>query len=207
MLKIIKFLRPILLMVFFFGFFGMMGGTSFALHHGTPLTFEDTVVYPTNPLKWTHSLQNTDFTPNLDEKDEFKVRDAKLDIQMDFTVGKLVVPGVITIGFIDVIASGDSIYLGSLNINDPIPGALYNDFLWTIDLGDNISALEAMEDKNFMVSLKVNPYYGGSINRIDDSKLSGTAIVTPEPGTLLLLGSGLLGLGLYGRKRILKSRF
>jgi len=200
MLKIIKYSGPILLMVLFFG---LLAGTSFALNSGTLLTFEDTV-YPTNPLIWTHILENTDFTPNLDATDKFKVTDAKLDIQMDFELGTFIIPGI-TVGFIDVIASGDSIYLGSLDIFDLVPNASYNDYFWSIPLGGNISALDAMRDKTFVVSLLINPYFGGSISHVDYSTLSGTAVVTPEPGTLVLLGAGLAGLGLYGRKRMRKN--
>lgn len=182
---------------------GIMSGTSFALLSGTPLSFEDTV-YPTNPYKWNHIFDNTDFTPNLEDTDKFKVTDATLDIQMDFTLGEFKWPGSLPMGFIDVIANGDSLYLYSLDIYNPTPSAVYADYLWQISLGDNKAAMDAIRDKNFTVSLLVNPYFGGSIDNVDSSTLSGTAIVTPEPGTLLLLGSGLIGLGLFGRKRMKK---
>ncbi|MFQ5900659.1 MAG: PEP-CTERM sorting domain-containing protein [Thermodesulfobacteriota bacterium] len=38
-------------------------------------------------------------------------------------------------------------------------------------------------------------------NGIGTSNVMGKVVPTPEPGTLLLLGSGLVGLGLAGRKR------
>lgn len=179
---------------------GMTAGTSFALPSGTLLSFSDTVNNPTSPLNWTHTLENADFTPNLDPFDRFNVTDAELNIQMDLTLGNFIIPRIVRMGLIEVLAFGDSIYLGVLDVYDAAPGTTYNDYLWTIDLGGNQAALNAIKDKALSVSLLVNPFFGGTINHVDYATLSGKAVVTPEPGTLLLLGSGLLALGFSGRK-------
>jgi hypothetical protein len=49
-----------------------------------------------------------------------------------------------------------------------------------------------------------NPGWNPATAWLDHSRLYGQAEAAPvpEPGSILLLGAGLLGLGLYGRKRI-----
>jgi len=50
------------------------------------------------------------------------------------------------------------------------------------------------------------PYYtGGTITFLDSTSTSGPAyipVITPEPGSLFLLGTGLLGLGLLARQKL-----
>jgi len=54
----------------------------------------------------------------------------------------------------------------------------------------------------FALSLELLITHEGAANTTFDSKLE--VIPTPEPGTIVLLGAGLLGLGIYGRRRAKK---
>jgi hypothetical protein len=187
---------------------GLTAGTAFA----ATVSFSDSDVTPTlanNQWTWTHILEDTEFTPNLAPGDTINVTDAFLSIHMDITRYNPHEPGGIKL--FEVTATGDTLFLATLNYPDS--AGTVNDYAWNIDL-DSLSngpaILTALNDKSFPVTIlmQVNK---GSIDNID-SVLSGNASIltdgtdqqpstVPEPGTLLLLGSGLIGLGLFGRTR------
>lgn len=187
-------------------FVGAMDGPSFALPIGTPLTFQNTVT-PGNTLQWTHVLHNADFSPNLGSSDHFSVTDANLALQMDLVLGSF-----FGIGVIDVTASGDGFSITKhIDFSGPA-GAVLNNQPYLIPLGSDPNVLNAMADKSLTISLVVTPFFGGAVTNIDSSEITGRAVVipdpvstvVPEPGSLLLLGMGLIGLGLCGRKRAMK---
>ncbi len=70
---------------------------------------------------------------------------------------------------------------------------------------DLIVNIDWLNDDGFLdVTLDLHNRLGTAWGTLDHSRLYGTAETAPvpEPGTLLLLGSGLAGLALYRRKRM-----
>lgn len=187
---------------------GLTAGTAFA----TTVSFSDSDVTPSfanNQWTWTHILDNNEFTPNLVSGDSINVTDALLSIQMDFTRFN---PGGGGIKLFEVTSTGDTLFLANLD-KDGSAGTVH-DAVFNIDLDSLINGsdiLTALNDKSFVVTLLLQANKG-TIDHIDSSVLSGHASIltdgtdqqpstVPEPGTLLLLGSGLIGLGLLGRTR------
>lgn len=77
-------------------------------------------------------------------------------------------------------------------------GAVGGEFrgVWNAGEGNNTTLAEqlaALEDGRLYMNFHTNQYPGG--------ELRGALLVTPEPATVLLLGSGLLALGVIGRRR------
>lgn len=52
-----------------------------------------------------------------------------------------------------------------------------------------------------LAALTPGPVFAGVARAQGDGCVAGNCPVVPEPGTLLLLGSGLVGVGIWGRKR------
>jgi uncharacterized protein (TIGR03118 family) len=95
---------------------------------------------------------------------------------------------------------------GTINAFDPATGSalgtldganglpLVNQGLWDLTFGNGGSG-GLTSDLYFTAGIP-----GG--DQVEDHGLFGSIATTPEPGTLMLLGSGLLGLLGYGRRRI-----
>ena len=178
---------------------GLAAGTSFAV----PVSFTDTIMTP-DESGWTHILDNSDFTPNLVAGDSITVTDALLIIVMDYKrVGT-------STKLFQITAKGDTILLDTFNSSGSAGNV--NDALWSIDLSDAATALQAISDRSFAVALYVGT---GEIKDIDSATLSGNATVVqadpiepdpiepnnvPEPSTFLLLSAGLAGVGIFKRK-------
>lgn len=196
-------------------FSSLTAGISFAIP--IPVSFLDYIAGPSS-AGWTHTLADNEFTPNLGAGDTINITDALLEIQMDFSRIGSNPPKLFTVS-----ATGDTIFLATLVNNGP--AGTVNNYLWSIDLdalGNAATVLAAINDKSFSIVLSAGP---GSINEIDFARLSGSGTATassngdngngdngnggpgqqiPEPGTLLLLGSGLVGFGIFGRRKFRK---
>lgn len=78
-------------------------------------------------------------------------------------------------------------------VNSPSNGGSWEQFSVTWNSGTNTSAAFDLSDSNTV-------FYYNDFAITDLSFTGGSTGATPEPGTLLLLGSGLAGLGFVGRK-------
>lgn len=179
---------------------------SFAL----TVTFSDTI---SNPFKsgWTHTLDLSDFTPQISSEDTIVITSANLEIVMDYQRDRT--SDGASVKLFQVTATGDSTLIGTFT-SVGHAGAVNND-LWLIDLTAITNAeavLQALKDGIFAIALSVD---AGKIKNIDYARLSGSATVReidpplsdpeaphpiPEPCTIVLLGAGFAGLCYLGRR-------
>ncbi|RJQ21237.1 MAG: PEP-CTERM sorting domain-containing protein [Nitrospiraceae bacterium] len=98
----------------------------------------------------------------------------------------------------------DGYSTGKFDLQLPKKGNLgFEPYTGTIVLADtNLSP----DDFNFMDTsgLLWAAVHIGNIDDAGNSIWIGSKNTVPEPGTIILLGTGLLGIGLYGRKRFKK---
>jgi hypothetical protein len=103
---------------------------------------------------------------------------------------------------------------GNTNLNGGSPGQTNWDFavltgangnsqgfIQTLSFNLTITGLDQSQFLNQRVGMRVQSIVGGDFSE-DSSKLigTGTSVTVPEPGTIALLGLGLLGLGAKRRK-------
>jgi hypothetical protein len=112
----------------------------------------------------------------------------------------------------------DNFSWGTLNVtgnilslydgNDIAGGALYLREILGLDISGNmITNISGMDGLNvyYMPNLKDNEYLGGLVYDLSSGGYLIPIYSTPEPSTMLLLGSGLIGLVGYGRKKFFKK--
>lgn len=179
---------------------------SFAL----TVTFSDTI---SNPFHsgWTHTLDLSDFTPEISSEDTIVITSANLEILMDYQRDRT--SDGASVKLFQVTATGDSTLIDTFT-SVGHAGAVNNE-LWLIDLTAITNAeavLQALEDGIFAIALSVN---AGELKNIDYARLSGSATVQkydpptsdpddphpiPEPCTVILLGAGFAGLCYFARR-------
>ncbi len=172
-----------------------------ALPVGTPFEFRDVITFPILPdtipptlsseadyLSYTHILDNGDFWG---------------DTWSDLEGGELIEiynSGMAVVGLTFSNPSGDFTLSASLD-GIALGEMQYMDGGWISGWGvnlveDALNILEINRDGEVRLSFSGN----GSVT-ILSSTLAGEGMVTPEPASLLLLGSGLLALIGFGRKK------
>lgn len=174
------------------------------------VTFSDTI---SNPLHsgWTHTLDLSDFTPEISSDDIIVITSANLEIVMDYQRDRT--SDGASVKLFQVTATGDSTLIDTFTSTGHA-GAVNNE-LWLIDLTAITNAdavLQALKDGIFAITLSVD---AGNIKNIDYARLSGCATVRetdpplsdrddprpiPEPCTIVLLGAGLAGLCSFVRR-------
>jgi len=172
-----------------------------SLSEAVPITFSDTVISP-GGASYLHVLDNDDFTPALTDGQAFTIDSAVLTINADITTGSF--DGnfhdfEFAIRLSVVKDQEDPILLLSRVFEIGRPNLVRENEVLQFDLSSQ--ALQALgADRVFQVDLLTRS--GGTI-QLNRSMLSGTgtAIMVPEPASLLLIGSGILGLFGLGRRR------
>lgn len=193
--------KKVLVLMLVFGFL-VFATNAFALAPGSPFSFLDTTT-PGAVFEWTHILDNTDFTPNLDGTEPYLIINSGwLNLSLNFTPA--VVTGLpFTFYAFVAIQTLDNKWMSPL---EPAYASLFpssvTDWWWTAAI-TNPAALAAIADKSATMRLNV---LHGTLNKVNYASLSGSGVVGPEPISMVLVGAGMAGLPFAKRLRRLVKR-
>ncbi|MEK6776292.1 MAG: PEP-CTERM sorting domain-containing protein [bacterium] len=176
-----------------------------SISEAVPLTFSDSVINPGSP-SYVHVLNDNVIVPADSDGEtatqSFTIDSAILTINADINLGTLDAhPDDLTLGMSVIRTSGNSIFMGRrVFLSRHADTVLKSQILQFRLTGPVLEALGS--DLKLQVDLTMNPLFGGSI-RVNESTLSGiaTMVPVPEPSSLLLVGSGILGLFSVYRRR------
>jgi len=187
----------ILVVVFLFSII-IFAGNAFALVAGETFKFKD-IVDPVLSNPWTHSIDNTEFNPDLSDAEPLIIERARLILSLNFTpefVGGKKPYVFMAYVTLDGLPMSTKLIKYSFKDDDSVTKT------WRTRI-TNPFALDEIANKSALI--KITPIIGtfGSAN---SSTLRGNGLVAPEPISMVLVGVGMAGLPIAGRIRRFMSK-
>jgi hypothetical protein len=169
---------------------------AFALPVGQHVGFYDFEI-PGTPVNWTwtHTLDNNEFIPHLEDNEPLIIKHALLLLSLNFT------PDINSMGkyIFNASVDLDGSLLGNINYSSWCEPSVYDWHWWKSITGPVVL------NENGILNMQIN-VTKGTLNYVHNSFITGSAHVGPEPISMALLGAGLAGLPIAVRfRRLLRK--